>query len=89
MCKVCLGIQKAGMVVADLTDGNPNVFYEVGLAHALQKTVVLVARSGQKQPFDLKSMDCIHYGKPEELRQVLGERLRGILEAKHSQFPQE
>jgi len=35
-------IQRADVVVADCTGRNPNVFYELGIAHALEKLVVLI-----------------------------------------------
>jgi hypothetical protein len=37
------------------------VFYELGLAHALQKPVVLVSSNEQDVPFDLKHIRVIYY----------------------------
>lgn len=37
------GIRAAKVLVAELTSRNPNVFYELGLAHALEKPVVLIS----------------------------------------------
>lgn len=42
------------IVVADLTGANPNVLYEVGLAHAIGKPVVLLTRRDKDIPFDLR-----------------------------------
>src|SRR5690606_37834424 len=42
MDQVWAGITNAKVLVAELTSRNPNVFYELGLAHSLQKPVVLV-----------------------------------------------
>ncbi len=48
-------IQKADLIIADITGSNPNVMYEVGFAHALRKPVLLIVGSGQKDiPFDLR-----------------------------------
>lgn len=55
------GINSAKMLVAELTTRNPNVFYELGLAHALQKPVVLVSSNGDDVPFDLKHIRVIYY----------------------------
>jgi hypothetical protein len=55
--KIC----SARFLVADLTGRNANVFYEVGLAHALGKDVILLTRSMNDVPFDLKSLRCIVY----------------------------
>jgi hypothetical protein len=55
-------INKADVIVADMTGRNPNVFYEVGYAHALQKVVLLVTRHAEDIPFDLKHHQHIVYG---------------------------
>ena len=55
-------ISKADVVVADLSERNANVFYEVGYAHALGKTTVLLVRSAEDIPFDLKHYPHIVYG---------------------------
>ena len=47
-------ISKADVIVADMTGRNPNVFYEAGYAHALNKVVVLVTQKTDDIPFDLK-----------------------------------
>jgi hypothetical protein len=55
------GISKARVLVAELTGRNPNVFYELGLAHALNKPVVLVSSNQTDVPFDLKHIRVIYY----------------------------
>lgn len=55
------GIQSAKVLVAVLTDRNPNVFYELGLAHALNKPVVLVSSNEKDVPFDLHHIRVIYY----------------------------
>jgi hypothetical protein len=55
------GINRSRVLVAELTGRNPNVFYELGLAHALQKPVVLIASSEQDVPFDLRHIRVIYY----------------------------
>jgi hypothetical protein len=54
-------INRARFIVADLTGRNPNVFYEIGLAHALGKEVVLITQSMDDVPFDLKALRCVVY----------------------------
>jgi hypothetical protein len=54
-------INRARFLIAELTDRNPNVFYELGLAHALSKDVILLTQSMEFVPFDLKSLRCIPY----------------------------
>ncbi len=55
-------IDKADLLVADMTGKNPNVFYEVGYAHALGKNVVLLTSVAEDIPFDLKHFPHIVYG---------------------------
>lgn len=69
-------ISKADVVVADLTDRNSNVFYEVGYAHALGKTTVLLTRSVEDIPFDLKHYPHIVY---EDRLLYLKEQLEGTV----------
>jgi len=54
-------IKKAKFLIADLTDRNPNVFYELGLAHALNKEVILLSQSLSDIPFDLQHFRIIIY----------------------------
>lgn len=54
-------IAKADVIVADMTGRNPNVFYEVGYAHALGKVVILLTRDREDIPFDLKHYRHIVY----------------------------
>lgn len=59
---IVTAIHESDVVVADLTGANPNVYYELGLAHALEKQVVLLSQDVQKAPFDLRSYRIIEYG---------------------------
>ena len=61
MDQVWSGINTAKVLVAELTTKNPNVFYELGLAHALKKPVVLVSSNEQDVPFDLHHIRVIYY----------------------------
>jgi hypothetical protein len=55
-------ISKADMIISDMTDRNPNVFYETGYAHALKKRVILLTQDEKDIPFDLKHYAHIIYG---------------------------
>lgn len=55
-------ISKAGIIVADMTGRNPNVFYEVGYAHALGKITLLLTQNADDIPFDLKHRQHTVYG---------------------------
>jgi nucleoside 2-deoxyribosyltransferase len=66
-------IEAADFVIADMTGRNPNVFYEVGYAHAKGKLCILLTASAEDIPFDLKHHRHIVY-EPGSLRH-LKERL--------------
>lgn len=54
-------IYKSQLVIADCTGRNPNVFYEIGLAHTVGRPTVLISQSMEDVPFDLKHIRCIIY----------------------------
>jgi hypothetical protein len=60
--QVITAIRKADLIVADLTDFNPNVFYELAVAHAYKRPVVPLKRDdGRPIPFDNAPMGTIFY----------------------------
>lgn len=70
-------ISRADLLVADMTGRNPNVFYEVGYAHALGKNVILLTQQVEDIPFDLKHFPHIVYGAQiKELRTELARRVK-------------
>lgn len=54
-------VKRDRFLIADLTDRNPNVFYELGLAHALNKEVILLTQDINDVPFDLRHFRIIVY----------------------------
>ncbi|MCP1430790.1 hypothetical protein J3D45_003288 [Microbacterium foliorum] len=66
---------RARVVVADLTDRNPNVFYETGLAHALPRRTILLTQNPDDVPFDLRSIRYLRYGVGSKARKALREQL--------------
>jgi len=55
------GICSAKVILADCTDRNPNVFYEIGMAHTVGKPVVLITQNTDDVPFDLRHIRYIRY----------------------------
>lgn len=65
-------IEFADLIVADMTGQNPNVFYEVGYAHAKGKLCILLTQNSDDIPFDLKHHRHIVYGNSiGDLRSLL------------------
>ncbi|MFA5916274.1 MAG: toll/interleukin-1 receptor domain-containing protein [Burkholderiales bacterium] len=54
-------IQSASLLVADVTNANPNVMYEVGFGQAQKKPLLLVASNSRSIPFDLAGHRVVIY----------------------------
>lgn len=80
MDKVRENIAKAGIIIADLSEHNPNVYYELGLAHGWGKMVIMITQDIGNVPFDLKHLRMVMYdrGSIDGLREKLGEELAGL-----------
>lgn len=77
---IMLDIQKsiveADLILCEMSERNPNVFYELGLAHAIGKPAILVSRKKGDIPFDLSHIRSILYdisllGWESELRNTI------------------
>jgi hypothetical protein len=81
MEKVWDGICAAQLIVADCTERNPNVFYEIGMAHTVGKKVLLITRSSRDIPSDIQHFDYIQYDYDPEGVEVLIQKLRTFFSA--------
>jgi hypothetical protein len=70
-------IAQSEYLVADLTGANPNVFYELGIAHCVKDApkVILLAQSMDFVPFDLRHLRCIIYQQSGEGLEALRSEL--------------
>jgi len=59
--KIMCGIAECDLVIADVSSTNPNVMYELGVAHALGKPTVMLAQSVLDLPFDIRSYPVHEY----------------------------
>lgn len=78
-------IFSSAIIVADISGSNPNVFYELGVAHTIgNKAIVISQRTHQQLPFDLKAYRVIFYRKTID---GIKEDLRSQLDRAFSDFP--
>ncbi|HEX7533647.1 MAG TPA: hypothetical protein VF343_00195, partial [Syntrophales bacterium] len=68
-------IELADIILADMSGQNPNVFYEVGYAHAKGKLCILMTKDASDIPFDLKHHRHVVYGSIDGLRKSLADEL--------------
>ena len=61
MDEIWTALTSAKLVIADCTGRNPNVFYEIGLAHAIGKPTLLITQSSDDVPFDLRHRRYLEY----------------------------
>lgn len=81
------GITSARVLLAELTNRNANVLYELGLAHALHKPVVLVCSKVNEDdvPFDLRHVRVIYYDKDDpfwgtKLIEKIAEKILSVMQ---------
>lgn len=60
--KIYKEIENSDFIIADLSNKNANVFYELGFAHAIGKLTILLTQNANDIPFDLKHKRHIIYG---------------------------
>jgi hypothetical protein len=74
-------INRAGLIIADISVHNANIFYELGLSHTIGKKVVLIRQShGEKAPFDLALWRYFEYGLMPREAEEFKKALRKVLE---------
>ncbi len=73
-------IDRSRVVIADCTGRNPNVFYEVGIAHTLGREVLLITQADSDIPFDLRHLRYVRYLNNGEGLAELKRRIRAKLE---------
>lgn len=76
-------ILKSDLIIADLSEHNPNAFYELGIAHAAQKKVIHVCRKEFLIPFDNSHertvlFDIRNWGSIEKARNQISEMVAHI-----------
>jgi hypothetical protein len=64
-------IVQANLIIVDIDGRNPNVFYELGIAHALDKPIILISKSIENVPFDIKQRSIIIYNDSSDLEKKL------------------
>jgi len=83
MLDIYESISTARIIIADITNRNVNVFYELGMAHALGKDVIILSQGTEHIPFDLNRFrNCIYSNDGpgyKKLREYLPKAINDII----------
>lgn len=86
---IITAIKNSALVIADITPDNPNVFYEVGFAHALNKPTILLNEKNQREklPFDISGFRTIFYDNSIGGKKLVEEKLTQFIKNINSNKP--
>lgn len=71
-------IKQSAFVIADVTEGRPNVFYELGFADGIGKDVILVAKESTQLPFDINDVPVLFWSSFVDFEEELRKRVERI-----------
>ncbi len=72
---ILVHIARAKIIIANIDGRNPNVFYELGIAHALGKHVLMTTQNIANAPFDIRSKRVLVYKDSKDLARALRKQL--------------
>jgi hypothetical protein len=91
LADIVRAIRESTVVVAEVSATNPNVYYEIGYAHAAGTPTILLVRRGEALPFDISGFRCILYddtiGGKRHVEAELRNHLAAITSASSSLLP--
>lgn len=76
-------IQKCKFAIADFSTRNPNVMYEIGFAHAINKKVIPICSMRRSKPrvFDIQDIPTLYFNSHKKLAADLERRARTLLKS--------
>lgn len=70
----------APIVIADITDGNPNVYWELGVRHSFEHGTIIIAEEGTKRRFDISALGTLYYLSEDPKQEEFVEQLQKAIE---------
>jgi hypothetical protein len=68
---IAKAIESSAIVIADVSDANANVMYEIGIAEKNMRSLILISRYNSTPPFHLRAHLTLFYRSADELRERL------------------
>lgn len=72
-------LAESEFIIADITGNNPNVFYEMGYADALEKTVIILKHQSSEAPFDVRVRRLLVYDDLTQLKGGLTTMVKALI----------
>lgn len=80
--KLSNALLEADLVIADLSNSNANIMFEVGIAYSMKKPVLSICRISHSIPFDLKEFPTLVYDR-KRLQETIVKPLINVLKSKN------
>jgi len=84
ICNVCRGIQESVLCIADITDWNANVLFELGLMYGWGKPTIILKHAKSEVPTDLRFALYVEYDGIDSLQSRLKKLIKGLEEQPRS-----
>jgi hypothetical protein len=73
-------INKAALIIADISSNNPNVMYELGVCHTVGKNVMMITQRPEEIPFNFRHMRCYPYTNDARGLEELKSNIRSVIQ---------
>ena len=86
---IFVAIEKATIIIVDITGKNPNRLYELGISHALKKssTIMITRDTFEETPFDIDHFRILQYSNTIEGKEAYEEKLRKTINSMITVLP--
>lgn len=82
---IWIQINRSAIIIADVTNKNPNVMYELGIVHTLGKPVILITQDVKDRPFDFSHLRHYQYADNADSFKSFGIELRKLIRSLHNE----
>lgn len=77
--KIIRDIFDSDIIIADISEANPNVYYELGISHTLPKNTIIISQSKEELPFNVRNEFVYKYKANRDGLELLSYKLKDII----------